>query len=488
MLWSAFCGQTYQHRSSVLDAEQTINLIPIAVESKDNAKQKGLLGTPGLRLRLSVEDASCRGSFSEDGRTWTVIGTHLYELDLTTDTATELGTVADDGRPVFFASNGRGGEQLAIEAAGHLYIFELDTNVFIGDIALPLVNAARTVQFIDGYFVLLEVDTVRVWFSALEDGTSWDALDYFARSQTADNFVGMAVLNDRVFCFGSHTTEIYYDSGDADTPFVPYPGALIRTGIVGPWAWTIEGNALYWMAQDAQGRARCVRAQSVDAQRISTDAIDFALNSYARLDDVEAFSYWLEGTGVVGWHVPSAPHCGITWCITMPGGDWFQQLSWDSIVANFYRWRARGVCATANELLAGDFETGDLYEVTFDCFSENGQLIRRVRRAPYLSGEARFGFLDQIELGAQVGVGLTTGQGSEPQVMARVSRDGGFTWSPSVLASLGKIGEYVTRVVWRRLGRVRLDRFVFEVVCTEKVRVVFGPGLWLRITEGTKTL
>ena len=113
-VWSQFCSGSYTSRSGTLDQEATINLYSATVESQSNAKQKSLIGTPGLRKLLSVSTTACRGLFSEDGRTWCVVGAVLYELDLTANTATSRGTIADDGLPVSFASNGRGGEQLAI--------------------------------------------------------------------------------------------------------------------------------------------------------------------------------------------------------------------------------------------------------------------------------------------------------------------------------------------------------------------------------------
>ena len=183
MLWSQFCDGSYQSRSPTLDCEQTVNLYPATVESQTNSKQKSLIGTPGLRRLLSVGTTQCRGMFSEDGRTWCVTGGVLYELDLTANTATSRGTISDDGKPVSFASNGRGGEQLAICGGGSLYVLDLETNVLTGPVAVPLTNAAVSIAFIDGYFLLLEASTVRIWFSSLEDGLLWDALDFFARSQ-----------------------------------------------------------------------------------------------------------------------------------------------------------------------------------------------------------------------------------------------------------------------------------------------------------------
>ena len=58
-----------------------------------------------------------------------------------------------------------------------------------------------------------------------------------------------------------------------------------------------------------------------------------------------------------------------------------------------------------------------------------------------------------FELDMETGVGLPTGQGSDPQVVLDWSDDGGRAWvSPSLSRSIGKIGEYQTRIRWDRLG------------------------------------
>src|SRR5437762_4647083 len=134
-LWPAFIGNTYQSRSPTLSAESCMNLMPISIESATNAKKAMLLGTPGLKPFLSVATSQCRGMFSEDGRTWTVIGPTLYELNLTAKTATSRGTIPNDGNPVSFARNGRGGEVLAIVGDGAPYLLALDTNTFSGPLS-----------------------------------------------------------------------------------------------------------------------------------------------------------------------------------------------------------------------------------------------------------------------------------------------------------------------------------------------------------------
>ena len=64
------------------------------------------------------------------------------------------------------------------------------------------------------------------------------------------------------------------------------------------------------------------------------------------------------------------------------------------------------------------------------------------------------------ELFMESGAGLTSGQGSDPQIRISYSDDGGRTFSAERARSFGKIGEYNKRIVWRRLGRVPFNRVV----------------------------
>jgi hypothetical protein len=54
--------------------------------------------------------------------------------------------------------------------------------------------------------------------------------------------------------------------------------------------------------------------------------------------------------------------------------------------------------------------------------------------------------------------------------MLRWSDDGGSTWSKEHWTTIGALGKYQNRAIWRRLGQAR-DR-VFEVVVTDPVKAV----------------
>ncbi len=60
----------------------------------------------------------------------------------------------------------------------------------------------------------------------------------------------------------------------------------------------------------------------------------------------------------------------------------------------------------------------------------------------------------------EAGVGLTTGQGSDPIVRMDYSDDGARTFTSETQRKYGKIGVYGQRVVWRRQGDFPVSRVV----------------------------
>ena len=75
-----------------------------------------------------------------------------------------------------------------------------------------------------------------------------------------------------------------------------------------------------------------------------------------------------------------------------------------------------------------------------------------------------------LQVDMEAGVGLVTGQGNDPQAMLRWSDDGGHTWSNYHSRTIGAIGKYATRVIWRRLG-IAFQR-VYELSISDPVKVV----------------
>jgi hypothetical protein len=483
-LFAAFTGGSNVERSPSLDAEITVNLFPSQIEAVGVAKQATLYGTPGLRPLGTVATSANRGIFTQDGRTWTVVGDTLYELTFGPYTQTSRGTIPNDGFPVSMASNGDGGQQLALVGGGQLKILNLLTNVLSAAVVLPLTNPPSMVGFLDGYFILSEKDSLRCWFSALENGLTWDALDFFTRSTASDRIMAMTCANNRVWLYGSETSEAYEDVGDADNPFQPIKGSLFQIGIAAPWSLSVGVNTMRWLGKSSGSGPTVYRLDGYAGTRISTHAIEAQLGRATTLADAEAFTYEQDGHLFYCLSCPSLGVAGDTVVVDEMEKAWHHRRRWNATLGREEVWRVRGHQLVGQLHVVGSRDSGAIWALDLDTYDDDGDILRAWRQAPYLGAENVWAFLDAFELGVEPGVGLNSGQGINPQIELLVSKDYGKTWWSAGTSSLGPMGEYDDRTFWLRLGRTRVDRLVLKVVITDPVKRVIGPGAWIRATPG----
>ena len=142
-----------------------------------------------------------------------------------------------------------------------------------------------------------------------------------------------------------------------------------------------------------------------------------------------------------------------------------------------------------NENIVGDFENGKIYALDLDMFSDNGtaqKWLRSWRALDTGANNLKRSAHHSLQLDCDCGVGLNSGQGSDPQVMLRWSDDGGHTWSNEHWTKIGKIGQYGYRAFWRRLGMtLKLRDRVYEVSGTDPVKIVIlGAELHASGTNG----
>lgn len=484
-LWAEFCGGFYEALSPILGMDQAINIYTETRQVPGSAKTIAIFGTPGRVVQTSVPTKANRGWYTLNGQTWTVVGNVLYEYDVAGATYTVRATIPDDGKMCSFAGNGKGGDQLGVCGGGALTVLDLTSNVAT-TASLPFPDPVMIV-FQDGYGLINQGDSPKTYFSALEDLTDWDPIDFFTRSGTADNIVGLAVSRDRVWTLGGKTTTLYYDSGDADTPWVPYPGTTAQVGLVNPQALGIYNDVLYWVAESSKGQRRVVRATDPSPEEISTPPINDWLARCSTLEDAEMLIYEQGGHPFICITAPSSPDAIQTYCFDAKENLWHARAGWDDVNGVWTRWGARGCTAADGTVLVGDYATGDLSELDLDTYQDNGEILKRQRTAPYLASENQWLFVDQFQLAAQVGVGIPSGQGSAPTVELEISRDGSHTFVSAGSRSLGAIGRYLDRVVWRMLGRFRADLMVFRVSQTDPVKCAW-LGAWVSAKPGTGTL
>lgn len=451
-----FCGGAYQGRSITADAQRCLNLFP---EQSLEKNQLVLIGTPGISLFATLSDSPVRCFHLTRGRLFVVSGGTLYELS-SDGTATVRGTVSRSGH----ASITSNGVELFITTGGGAYIYTLETNL----LSAPNIPGKAMGAFVDGYFVGLQGASQQVWLSGLYDGAAWDGLDFTSAEGNPDLAKHILPDHRELVIFGEESTEFFYNSGDPDMPIWPNRGAFVEQGIGAPWSAVKMDNSIFMIGGGSRGAGIAWRFVGYQPQRISTHPVEAAWASYSTISDAVGYAYEDEGHSFwVIWF----PTIDKTWCYDAATGLWHERGWWDKVHATMNAHRSSCHIYAFGQHLVGDRENGNVYTQSLDTYTDNGDELRRIRVTPHLAIENKRIYNSLLEVHAEVGVGLSTGQGSDPQMMMRHSDDGGKTWSNERWAPLGKIGQYKNRCRWHRLGSGR-DR-VYEISCSEPTKQVW---------------
>lgn len=462
MKYPHFIGASYQSQAVTADAERTINWYVELLESPGATVRSALYPTPGVTEIGSVNAGPGRAHFEEDGQEWAVEGAGFYEIDKDGD-LTLLGAVAIDENPATISSNGDTGE-LFITSGGNGYLYDKTTETFSTIAALD--GKATMGAHLDGYFVALDADSSTFYISALLDGTTWDTGTQFAaRSAASDPWKSMAVANRYLWLYGSATSEVWFNAGTSPFPFELHPAGLLPFGIAGAFTRAVCQGVVYWLASSGSGTGMVMRSSGFSPERISTIALELQIQQLSSLSGAYGDAYDELGHTFYLLTIPSAK---MTWAYDAQTQLWCERGTWDETLGEWGVWRP-----TWHALAFGchrwlDSASGAVYESGIDYYTDaGGGVIRRVRRGPTLSFENQRLFMSSFSLDLEPGLGTQTGQGANPQVMMRMSNDGGKTWGSELWRAAGAAGKYGQRVIWNRLGSAR--RRCIEVSVTDPI-------------------
>ena len=474
---SPILGQAYVARSVNAVDNRMVNLYPEA--TPENGKTAGFLNrAPGLRFLATLGSGPVRGLWQFGAYGYAVSGNTLYRVD-SAWTATVLGTVSGSG-PVSMSDNGT---QLFVACNPRSYIYNATTNVF-AEITDPDFPGAVTVGYLDGYFVFNEPNSQKIWITQLLDGTSVDPLDFASAEGSPDGLLAVAIDHREAWLFGTNTVEVWYDSGAAAFPLERIQGAFNELGCAAPYSVAKMDNGLFWLGSDARGNGMVYRANGYTGQRISTHAVEYAIQSYATISDAIGYTYQQDGHS---FYVLLFPTGDATWVYDVATGGWHERARFEN--GQFYRHASNCQMNYNGEIVVGDYDNGNLYAFDLDVYADNGNPQKWLRSWRALSSDQntlKRTAQHSLQLDCETGVGLATGQGSNPQAMLRWSDDGGHTWSNEHWTSMGAIGSFGTRAIWRRLGMTEKIRDrVYEVSGTDPVKVaIVGAELSISPTNG----
>lgn len=484
-MFASFLGPSYTASTFLADCERTINLYRERMESAGATTPAALVSVPGLESYATSALSPIRAQFAQDGRAFAVIGFAFFEITDDGDGTGSLtlrGTVDNDGLPATISSSGDAGGELFITAGGTGYVYTLSTDTLaaVASAGSGLIQGG----YLDGYFLALD-DTSTFKISDLLTGPTWDPTQIVQRSDAPDRWLAVLVVGKYIWLWGSETTSVLYDAGAFPFPFALVPGVLINSGIAAPFSAADLNGAPVWLASMKAGGRMIVRAEGFGTPtRISNHALEYALSQYATVSDAVAHVFEWNGHWFYQINFPTA---NASWVFDASTNEWAERLLWNEDTAEWECARSQYHCVFADQHLVGDRATGDIYRLSASTYTDaGGAPLRRQRRVPFprLTESADFIFLSEFQVYGDVGVGLSTGQGSDPQVMLRISRDGGRTFGNELWSSMGAIGKWLTRVIWNRCGRFRDGFGVVEVTVSDPVPVRFTGASFLA-SKGT---
>lgn len=457
-------GSSYVTRSVNAADNRMVNLFPEIVP--EGGKEAAFLNrAPGLTLLATVGNGPIRGLWAMGSYLYVVSGSTLYKVD-SAYTATSLGTVTGTG-PVTMSDNGT---QLFVACNPDAFIYNTSTLVF-AEITDADFTGAGTVAYLDGFFVYNEPGSQRIWVTSLLDGTSVDPLDFASAEGSPDGVVGIIVDHRELWVFGTNSTEVWYNAGNPSFPFGPIQGAFSEIGCAAPYSIAKMDNTVFWLSSDARGYGMIYRAQGYTGQRISTHAVEWQIQQYGNISDAVAYTYQQDGHA---FYVITFPSANATWVYDASTQAWHERAGFSN--GSFVRHRGNCQAFFNNITIVGDYEDGSIYEMSLTTYDDNGAVqkwLRSWRALPPGQNNLKRTAHHSLQLDCESGVGLNSGQGEDPQVMLRFSDDGGHTWSNERWVSIGAIGAYGTRAIWRRLGMTeKLRDRVYEVSGTDPVKMV----------------
>ena len=252
------------------------------------------------------------------------------------------------------------------------------------------------------------------------------------------------------------------------------------------------------------------RSQGYSGVRISTHAIEFAIQGYGVISDAIGYTYQQEGHP---FYVLVFPTANATWVYDAATGAWHERAGFSN--GQFIRHRSNCYTTFNDTAIVGDYENGKIYSLSLDVYDDAGSIqkwLRSWRALPAGQNNLKRTAQHSLQLDCETGtyyavqvvdeVNLITEDNfflitedsdflvgevteldvAEPQVMLRWSDDAGHNWSNEHWISMGKYGEYGTRAIWRRLGMTtKLRDRVYEVSGTDALKIAI-MGAELEVT------
>lgn len=423
---------SYRLRSRPASPSRLVNCFA-EILPKGAKRPYALVRSPGIAAWTTVGTGPIVAMHKALGYLWVVSGSKLYRVD-SNKTVIEIGSVGSPTR-VKIVNNIT---TVVVVNQPNAFYYDTSTSTF-GQItdADFTARGALDAAFLDNYLLFVEPNTGRFFGSDVGSATSFDSLNFATAEGSPDNLVGLIVDHRQALLLGEETVEIWELVGGGGFPFARAANGFIEQGCFNGQTAAKQDNSVFWLAQDYTVR----RLDGTVPVRVSQTGIEQALGSVTIGSGV-GYSYSQEGH--------------LFYLLTFPEGTFVYDATtkeWHERETYGYAyWLAWSHAQAFGLELVGDVSSNRIGSLSPNTYDDWGAIQRMEWTYQPVYANANRAFHDRLEVVMETGVGLTLGQGSDPEIMMDVSDDGGRTWQALPNKKIGRIGEHQQRVIWPQLG------------------------------------
>ena len=412
-------------------------------------------------MPVSFGDTPIRGGIPIDDSIYCVHRGTFWEIN-NAGVTTNRGTLGTTSGRVQMAYNGT---QIAIVDGTSYYVYTIASTNF-ATVTTNLIATPIDVTYQDSYGILTFADG-RFQITSAYAFQTLDALDFATAESNPDGLVrGIADHGEIVLC-GSKVVEFWGNSGGQDFPYSNQRGSSLEFGLAAPWSLVKYNDSLAGLFRNEMGQVQVMMLVGHALRKISSNELDSIINAYGAVSDATALAFMVGGHPMYQINFASA---GKSWLYDAHSDMWSPLESGLS----GGRDRAEILFDFLNKPRVTDYSNGNIYTLDVGTYTDNGTAIPREIISRHIGDGFSQLAIHELQVNFEMGVGLISGQGSDPQVMMSFSNDHGKTWSNEEWVAMGAIGEYLTRAQWDRLGSEYVWTFKFRI--TDPVEVVITSG------------
>lgn len=459
--------------SQIVTSQRRVNVY-VEMATDPEKGPIAVFGRPGLTLRVDLSGIAgffTRGMMESFKYTTpfdgdreiglAVVSSGVYTLSQTT-TGT-IGSLGTSLGGVGFAKN-----PTQVMIADGQYGYFIDVSAGIGPLtkitATWFPNGATSVCFLNGRGFAVRPNSGEIRYSALNDFNAGDASNFYTAESDPDDLRVVTVHYNQLALLGQYTSE-FWASGSGTTVIQRVGGAALQWGVAAPRSVKQVDQGTVFVGQNRLGDKKVLLMQGYSANPISTPALEYDLQD-ANIDAATAAAYTINGHSFYRLNLPDR-----VWLYDLTSRTWNEETTGpgtDRGIAEL------GALIDGRYMMSDYRSNGRIYYIDPNVYTDNSDVIKRLSVTRHVFADYDRTTLDKVGLDFETGVGLVQGQGNDPQVFLRVSRDQGRTWGTELWRPLGKIGEYLHRVWFGPYGRAR--NWTFEVSMADPVKFALTGG------------